>query len=138
MPGMDALSLRPLLEGQREAHREVLISGLNGWRAVYDGRWKLVAHPRYLLRSLQPLLDWLRYHIEVRHLRGIHRLVASIAFWTYPRLLAPLYPERPASLYDTITDPHEDHDVAAQHPEIVVRLRAALRESNRPHKDIRE
>jgi hypothetical protein len=29
-------------------------------------------------------------------------------------------------LYDTLADPHEDHDVAARFPEIVSRLRAAL------------
>jgi len=46
MPGMDAISLRPLLEGEREDHREVLVSGLNDWRVAYDGQYKLVVYPQ--------------------------------------------------------------------------------------------
>jgi choline-sulfatase len=45
MPGMDAISLRPLLKGRRDEHREVLVSGLNEWRVAYDGRFKLVVYP---------------------------------------------------------------------------------------------
>jgi hypothetical protein len=37
-----------------------------------------------------------------------------------------VYPEQPPMLYDTLADPHEDTDVAARHPEVVARLRAAL------------
>ena len=40
--GMDALSLRPVLEARSERHREVVISGLDDWRMVLDGRYKLV------------------------------------------------------------------------------------------------
>jgi len=79
MPGMDAISLRPLLEGRADDGRPHLVSGLNEWRLAYDGRWKAV----------------------------------------FAR-------DRPAMLYDTLVDPHEDQDVAAQHPEIVSRLRAVL------------
>lgn len=35
-------------------------------------------------------------------------------------------------LYDLETDPGEDHDVAAQHPEIVARLRQIIREQHVP------
>lgn len=42
MPGMDAVSLRGLLEGRRSSHREYVISGLEEWRMVFDGRYKLV------------------------------------------------------------------------------------------------
>ena len=79
MPGMDARSLRPLLEGQTDAHRDVLLCGLNEWRLAYDGQYKLVT-----------------------------------------------YPDRPPMLYDTLADPHEDHDVAAAHPEVIARLNEAL------------
>ncbi len=42
-PGdMDSRSLRPLLEGRATAHREYLLSGLEPWRMVWDGRYKLV------------------------------------------------------------------------------------------------
>ncbi len=39
---MDSRSLRPLLEGQSDSHREVVLSGLRDWRLAYDGRYKLV------------------------------------------------------------------------------------------------
>jgi arylsulfatase len=40
--GMTAQSLRPLLEGKTRSHREFVRSGLNAWRLVGDGRYKLV------------------------------------------------------------------------------------------------
>jgi arylsulfatase len=40
--GMTSQSLRPLLEGRTQAHREYVRSGLGGWRMVTDGRYKLV------------------------------------------------------------------------------------------------
>lgn len=42
LPEMDALTLRPLLEGRTDAHRSHVLSGLDGWRMAFDGRWKLV------------------------------------------------------------------------------------------------
>lgn len=42
MPDMDTVSLQSCLRGETEAHREYVISGLNDWRLVYDGRYKLV------------------------------------------------------------------------------------------------
>ncbi|MCF7854462.1 MAG: sulfatase-like hydrolase/transferase [Candidatus Pacebacteria bacterium] len=42
LPSMDARSLRPVLEGKTEQHREYVVSGLNGWRMLFDGRYKLV------------------------------------------------------------------------------------------------
>lgn len=38
----DSRSLRPLLEGRTRNHRAFLRSGLNAWRVVWDGRYKLV------------------------------------------------------------------------------------------------
>ena len=61
LPNMDALSLRPVLEGRASAHRPYVLSGLDSWRMVYDGRHKLVvgAGPTPLLYDLQrdPLED---------------------------------------------------------------------------------
>ncbi|MEP7362204.1 MAG: sulfatase-like hydrolase/transferase [Acidobacteriota bacterium] len=39
---MDSRSLRPIFEGKRKRHREFLRSGLNSWRMVWDGRYKLI------------------------------------------------------------------------------------------------
>jgi choline-sulfatase len=39
---MDSRSMRPLLQGQTEKHRDVALSGLNNWRLAYDGRHKLI------------------------------------------------------------------------------------------------
>jgi arylsulfatase A-like enzyme len=39
---MDSRSLWPLLTGKARSHREFVLSGLNRWRAVWDGRYKLV------------------------------------------------------------------------------------------------
>jgi len=42
MPGMDAKSILPLLRGEKQNHRTVMVSGLNEWRAVINQRYKLV------------------------------------------------------------------------------------------------
>jgi arylsulfatase A-like enzyme len=42
LPGMDARSLRPLLDGRTRTHRQVVASGLDTWRMWTDGAWKLV------------------------------------------------------------------------------------------------
>lgn len=42
LPGMDALSLRPVMQGKRHSHRTRLNSALEEWRLVWDGRHKYV------------------------------------------------------------------------------------------------
>lgn len=42
LPQADARTLRPLLQGESQLHREVLVSGLNDWRLADDGQYKLV------------------------------------------------------------------------------------------------
>jgi len=42
LPDMEALSMRALLEGTTEEHREYIFCGLDEWRMVFDGRYKLV------------------------------------------------------------------------------------------------
>jgi arylsulfatase A-like enzyme len=39
---MDSRSIRPLLEGKTERHREVLLSALGGWQLAFDGQYKVV------------------------------------------------------------------------------------------------
>ena len=51
LPAMDAVSLRPLLEGRRHRHRPVAVAGLAGWRLATDERHKLVLDPDH-----EPLL----------------------------------------------------------------------------------
>lgn len=38
----DARSLRPVLEGRTDRHREAVVCGLREWRMAFDGRFKLV------------------------------------------------------------------------------------------------
>ena len=40
--GMDSRSLRPLLTGRTKVHRSHVVSALEGWRMVWDGRHKLI------------------------------------------------------------------------------------------------
>ena len=42
LPQMEARSLRPLLTGKTQKHRDYLISALEEWKLVWDGRHKLV------------------------------------------------------------------------------------------------
>jgi arylsulfatase A-like enzyme len=39
---MDSRSFRPVLEGKTKSHREHVLSGLEDWRMVMDGRYKYV------------------------------------------------------------------------------------------------
>jgi arylsulfatase len=39
---MDSRSFRPVLEGKTRSHREHVLSGLEDWRMVWDGRYKYV------------------------------------------------------------------------------------------------
>ena len=39
---MDSISLKPILAGTTDRSRTVVQSGLDSWRAVYDGRYKLI------------------------------------------------------------------------------------------------
>lgn len=42
LPGSASRSLRPVLEDPAASHRDHVTSALSDWRAVYDGRWKLL------------------------------------------------------------------------------------------------
>jgi arylsulfatase A-like enzyme len=77
---MTAPSMRPVLEGKSEQHREVAVGGLHDWRLATDGRYALVRTE----------------------------------------------PDAEPMLFDRAADPWEETDVAAEHPEIVARLRPWL------------
>lgn len=42
LPDGDAVSLRHVLEGQDEKHRDYVTSGLDGWNMIFDGRYKCI------------------------------------------------------------------------------------------------
>jgi len=42
LPDSDSVSLRRVLEGQNEKHRDYVTSGLNDWNTIFDGRYKCV------------------------------------------------------------------------------------------------
>ena len=41
-PEMDSRTLRPVLEGKTDDHREYVLSGLHTWRMAWDGRHKYI------------------------------------------------------------------------------------------------
>ncbi len=59
--GMDAVSLRPVVEARRDRHRPVAVAGLADWRMVTDQRHKLVVssthEPLLFDRDADPLED---------------------------------------------------------------------------------
>jgi arylsulfatase A-like enzyme len=38
----DSISMKPILEAKQQRHREYVYSGVNPWRLVFDGRYKLI------------------------------------------------------------------------------------------------
>lgn len=77
LPNMTGCSLRDLLEGRSDSHREVVRSGLGEWEMIYDGRYKRVDGD-----GESPLL------------------------------------------FDRADDPHEQRNIASDHPDIAARLRS--------------
>jgi arylsulfatase A len=43
------------------------------------------------------------------------------------------HPDAPLELYDLQTDPAEEHNIAAQHPDLVKTMLARIAESHTPH-----
>ena len=95
---MDSRSLRPVFEGKRKRHREFLHSGLNQWRMVTDGRYKLIT-------GFDP---------------------AAAARPRPAGGSAPAAPTPPPLLFDHHDDPNEANNVHAARPDVVRRLRDML------------
>ncbi len=80
MPDMDAISLKDLLDGRTDKHRDYITSGLQDWRLAYDGRYKLVVQP-----DAEPLLfdrhedPWEDHSIAADHPELLSRLQSVIA-----------------------------------------------------------
>ncbi|MCB9383847.1 MAG: sulfatase-like hydrolase/transferase [Bryobacterales bacterium] len=95
---MDSRSLRPVLSGAQTEHREHLRSGLDPWRMVTDGKWKLV--------------------------RGFDESIEGY----YSSRDTPAYADMQqfTLLFDLDADPLENTNVAGENPEIVQRLESYL------------
>jgi arylsulfatase A-like enzyme len=117
--GKDLLSLFAVKEHTGQA----VVFGLRGpWLAtVRDSRWKLHVLPPQDLRLTRPGQRW----VDSRGPDGVTILAP------YEQPQPTEYPgprtgdqPRPMSLFDLENDPGEQHDVAAQHGDIVARLKA--------------
>jgi len=94
----DSLSLKPLLEGKAKTHREFVLSGLDRWRMVFDGRYKLI--------------------------RGFPPETAEAEKKRKAKAPAPAEP-RPL-LFDLKLDPAETTNVAREYPSQLERLSKLL------------
>lgn len=95
---MDSRTVRPVLDGSSGTHREFLLSGLNPWRCITDGRLKLIR-------------GWPD---------GARNSGNSLP--VYPEGDADAEP----LLFDIREDPFENRDLAATAPSDVARLTQAL------------
>ena len=97
---VDSFSLLPLFKGGDQPVRQIDIEHSNyGYFAIREGHWKL-------------------------------ELCAGSGGWSNPREARALERDLPkVQLYDLANDPGEQHNVQAQHPEIVERMMRLLKEA---------
>ncbi len=119
---IDGKDLLPLLTGKvHEAHD--VIFGQQGPRlaTVRDARWKLHVRPADSTRADKPPAPW----VDPRGPDGVTILAPyeQPGPDEYPGSRSGDMPQ-PMSLYDLENDPAEQHDVAAQHGDVVARLKA--------------
>ncbi|MDP6112963.1 MAG: sulfatase-like hydrolase/transferase [Planctomycetota bacterium] len=100
---LDSRSMKSFLAGETDQHRDVVLSGLSGWRMAFDGRFKLI-------RGYDPAKrvggdQWDPMHVPTEEAGKMQR-------------------ERPQILYDIQTN--EKENVAAQCPEAAERLESFL------------
>lgn len=82
---MDSRSLKPLLTGKTRSHREYVLSGLNDWRFVFDGQYKLIQTNGkkpvlYDLVSDPPENDNVAER-SVKHVERLARLLPTRSDW---------------------------------------------------------
>jgi arylsulfatase len=102
---LDSQSLVSYLGGHSDHHRDLVFSGLSGWRLVSDGRFKLV-------RGYDPAKRTGGDNFEPMHMPADE----TRRVWR----------ERPQLLFDM--EDNEKDDVSVEHPEVFSRLSAALDE----------
>ena len=80
-PEMEARSLRPLLAGGTNTHRDHIISALHDWQAILDGRYKLIhqvdSPPRLFDLQADPLEET---NIAPQHPEIVNRL-QQLSLW---------------------------------------------------------
>jgi len=127
---IDGADILPVLAGDAPSPHAYIL-GLQGPRAatVRDARWKLHVLPAKDRRETASPQRW----IDPRAPDGVSLLAPFEQFQPtdYPGL-ATGDPARPMALFDLASDPGEQHDVAAAHPEIVARLKAQFDEATDP------
>jgi choline-sulfatase len=99
----DSRSLWPYLSGATDGHRDVVHSGVGSWRMAFDGRFKLV-------RGYGPDGD-----------------AGDGDPWNEASTKRALREADPL-LFDRRADPDETRNAAADHPDVVERLTAEIRE----------
>ena len=123
---IDGKDLLPLLEGRAEGPHGVIF-GQQGARlaTVRDGRWKLHVLPAGDRREPMPEGRW----VDPRGPDGVTLLAPYEQYQPtdYPGLRTGDAP-RASSLFDLEHDPAEQHDVAAEHADVVARLKARCEE----------
>jgi uncharacterized sulfatase len=119
---IDGKDLLPLVSG-KEHTVQAIVFGHQGPQiaTVRDNRWKLHVLPPQDLRLTQPGERW----FDPRGPDGVTILAPyeQPQPAEYPALQTGDQP-RAMSLFDLANDPEEQHDVAAQHGDIVARLKA--------------
>jgi arylsulfatase A-like enzyme len=94
---MDSKSLRPVLEGKTDRHREVVLSALGAWRMAYDGQYKVI--------------------------RGFDPKRSNSAEWT---VTAKEVQGLPPMVFDEVHDPWEEKDLADSIPSQAQKLLEVL------------
>lgn len=66
---MDSLSFRPVLEGSRPRHRNVIFSGLGAWRMAWDGEYKVITGFNPAEKRNSP--DWRLHAAQVKDVQPL-------------------------------------------------------------------
>jgi len=123
---IDGRDLLPMLNSNaRSPHQAIVGAQGNRLACVQDGRWKLhVLPPRDQFMAFdKPGQPW----IDPRAPDGVTIIAPYEQYQpsAHPGLRTGDAP-KPMQLFDLHSDPAEQHDLAAQHPEIVTRLKTAF------------
>ena len=123
---IDGADMLPLLEGRepKSPHDGVFAMGGNELKLIRSGRWKLhVRPPRPGFRCLDDASGWMDR-------RGPDGITIIAQFEQADPTQCPGVDTGPAPkalmLFDMAADPSEQRDVAAEHPEVVARLKAVF------------